>query len=121
MDAHLDYPFGIDRRRRTATTDKTGHVADMIRLILFTRPGERVNRPDFGCGLGDLVFEPNGIEAAAATRSLVMGALQRWLAGAIAVERVEVRADGPRLGITIEYVRLDTGALDSASFVAGGG
>ena len=47
--------------------------------MLFTNPGERVNRPDFGCGIGQLVFMPNSDALAAATQFLVQGALQRWL------------------------------------------
>ena len=50
----IDFPFHVDGRGRTAATDYADHVRDMIEQLLFTRPGERVNRPDFGCGLLDL-------------------------------------------------------------------
>ena len=52
----LDHPFHIDGRGGVATTDANDHVRGMIYQALFTNPGERVNRPDFGCGLLQLVF-----------------------------------------------------------------
>ncbi|WP_247828951.1 GPW/gp25 family protein [Arthrobacter antioxidans] len=119
MDSRLDYPFTVDRRGRTATTDKSDHLQDMIHAVLFTRPGERVNRPDFGCGLAALLFQPNTTVLAGETRLQVMSALQRWLATAITVERVEVQAAEERLVVTIEYIRLDTGQRVTDTFQAG--
>ncbi len=107
--AELDFPFAIDARGRSATTDDDDHVRDMIRLVLFTAPGERVNRPEFGCGVRQLVFAPNSDVLAAATQQLIQGALLRWLDGVIAVESVDVRADDARLTITVAYSRRDTG------------
>jgi phage baseplate assembly protein W len=86
----LDFPYHLDGRRRTATTDATDHARDLIEQVLFTAPGERVNRPDFGCGLHRLVFEPNGPELAAATQMLVHGALQQTLADRLTVIDVAV-------------------------------
>src|SRR5664279_1533159 len=90
MPQFMDYPFAIDGRGRTRTTDRGDHIRDMIYLVLFTRPGERVNRPDFGCGVGRLIFEPTSQTQAVATQFLVKTALQRWLADAINVEEVSV-------------------------------
>ena len=88
MDAlYLDYPFHTDGRGRTAETDEDDHIRDLIHQVLFTNPGERVNRPDFGCGLKQLVFMPNSDVLATATQMLVQGALQRWLESVIQVER----------------------------------
>ena len=56
---HLDHPWHIDATGRTAQTDDAGHLRDLIEQVLFTAPGERVMRPDFGSGLLGLVFEPN--------------------------------------------------------------
>ena len=72
--------------------------------MLFTSPGERVNHPDFGCGLKTLVFMPNSDVLAAATQALVKAALQKWLELEIQVERVEVRAQDSTLSVTVEYV-----------------
>jgi phage baseplate assembly protein W len=106
---YLDYPLSIDGRGRTATTGLDDHIRDMIHQVLFTSPGERVNRPDFGCGLKALLFMPNSDALAAATQTLVKGALQKWLQQEIVVERVEVHAEDSRLIATVVYVRRDTG------------
>ncbi len=106
---YLDHPFHLDTRGRTATTGVDDHVRDMIYQVLFTSPGERVNRPDFGCGLLQQVFAPNSEALAAATQFLVQGSLQRWLADVIRVEKVAIRSEEERLLVEIVYQRLDTG------------
>lgn len=105
----LDDPFHLDARGRSAETGADDHVRDMIFQVLFTNPGERVNRPDFGCGLKQLVFMPNGDVLATATQQLVQGSLQRWLGEVIAVERVDVQAVDARLEVTVVYMRRDLG------------
>lgn len=117
MPSYMDYPFSVDGRGRIATTSREDHVRDLIYQVLFTRPGERVNRPDFGCGLAALLFQPNSDALAAATQLQVKSALQRWLANAITVERVAVENLHERLSITIEYIRLDTGERRTDEFV----
>ena len=112
----LDFPFAIDARGRSATTGRDEHIRDMILQVLFTDPGERAMRPDFGCGLKQLVFQPNSDALAAATRQLVHGALMRWLEPVIAVERVEVEADEATLRVHVVYTRLDTGEREEAAF-----
>ena len=99
-----DYPFHFDGRGRTALTDDDDHIRDMIEQLLFTSPGERVNRPDFGTGLMQLVFAPNSDELAAATQFLVQGALQQWLGDLIQVESVQVESVEARLHVTVQYV-----------------
>jgi uncharacterized protein len=99
----LDFPFHIDGRGRAATTDEDDHIRDLILQVLFTNPGERVNRPDFGCGIKSLVFMPNSDVLAAATQVLIKGALQRWLENEIQVDTVEVTADEAKLTITLAY------------------
>ena len=106
---YFDYPFHLDGRGRSAATDIDDHVRDLIRQVLFTSPGERVNRPDFGCGLKRLLFMPNSDALAAATQVTVQAALQRWLERVIQVEKVEVAADEARLTVTVVYRRLDSG------------
>jgi phage baseplate assembly protein W len=113
---YLDFPFAVDARGRTATTGVDDHVRDMIRLVLFTDQGERVNRPEFGCGLKQLVFQPNSDALAAATQQLVQGALLRWLEPVIAVERVEVETDEATLSVRVAYLRRDTGEREEAAF-----
>lgn len=101
---HLDHPFGFGPDGRTATTDLADHVRDLVEQVLFTSPGERVNRPDFGSGLLGLLFEPNSDALAAATRSRVEGSLHQWLAEVIEVEAVVVRPSDSTLEITVQYV-----------------
>ncbi len=113
---HLDYPYRIDGRGRTAQADPDAHIRDMIEQVLFTAPGERVNRPDFGCGLLSLVFAPNSAELAAATQFIVQGSLQQWLGDVIAVENVSVEASDGRLQVTVRYVVRRTGARQAAEF-----
>jgi phage baseplate assembly protein W len=114
----LDHPFQIDGRGRAAVTDVDDHVRDMIYQVLFTNPGERVNRPDFGCGLLQLVFMPNSDALATATQFMVQGALQRWLAEVIQVESVQVSNDEERLVVEVSYLRYDTGQREQAEFTS---
>jgi len=117
---NLDAPFHFDARERTAATDDADHVRDMIELVLFTLPGERVNRPDFGSGVMQLVFAPNSVELAATTQFLVQGALQRWLADWIVVEDVGVDSEGPALTVTIAYTIRRTQERRVDTFARGG-
>ena len=112
----LDFPFAVDARGRTATTGVDDHVRALIMPVLFTDQGERVNRPEFGCGLKQLVFAPNSDALAAATQQLVQGALLRWLEPVIAVEDVTVEANEAKLTVTVVYQRRDTGEREQASF-----
>ena len=99
----VDFPFGFDSRGRTAATDTDDHIRDLIEQVLFTAPGERVNRPTFGSGLLQMVFAPNSPELAAATQFLVQGALQQWLGDVIQVDGVTVQSEDSTLTVTIAY------------------
>ena len=112
----VDFPYHVDGRGRTATTDADDHLRDLIEQVLFTAPGERVMRPDFGSGLLGLVFEPGGPELVATTQHLVQGALQQELGHLIAVESVEVTQDEGALTVSVSYVALRTQQRTAASF-----
>ncbi|HEY4640016.1 MAG TPA: GPW/gp25 family protein [Thermoanaerobaculia bacterium] len=99
----IDYPFDFDSRGRTADTTDEEHIRDMIEQVLFTTPGERVNRPTFGSGLLQLVFAPNGQALAGATQMTVQGALQQWLGDVIQVEAVDVQSDDSKLQVLVQY------------------
>src|SRR6476469_6630045 len=101
---NFDYPYHFDPRGHTATTDDEDHARDLIEQVLFTAPGERVNRPTFGSGLMQLVFAPNSDELAATTQFLVQGALQQWLGDLIVVESVQVESRDSILRVFIQYV-----------------
>ncbi|MFI0975410.1 GPW/gp25 family protein [Streptomyces sp. NPDC021093] len=101
---HLDLPFRIDSRGACATTDdEDAYVRDLVEQVLFTSPGERVNRPSFGSGVLGLVFEPGGGELATATEFVVQGALQQWLAELVEVHAVEVTGEDATLRVTVRY------------------
>lgn len=100
----IDHPFHIDGRGRIAQTDQDAHIRDLIEQVLFTAPGERVNRPTFGSGLLQLVFAPNSDELATATQFLVQGALQQWLGELIQVEAVQVESSDSTLEVTVQYL-----------------
>ena len=118
--SQVDYPFRFDNRGRTADTTADDHVRNMIEQVLFTSPGERVNRPTFGCGLNQLVFSPNSPELAAATQFLVQGALQQWLGDLIVVDSVQVDSADATLSVTISYAVRRTQTWQTAVFTQGG-
>ncbi len=100
---NIDFPFHIDGRGRTATTDDEDHIRDMIEQLLFTSPGERVNRPDFGSGLLQMVFQPNSTELAAALQFTLQAALQQWLGNRIQLQSVLVDSQDSTLRVTVQY------------------
>ena len=106
MTLHLDYPFSIDALGRSARTTDEDHVRDMIEQILFTTPGERVNRPDFGTGVMQLIFAPAGDQLAGAVEYTIQTALQQFLADLITVEAVEVAVDEGTLRVGVAYALL---------------
>ena len=116
----LDFPYHIDRRGRTAVTDAAEHVRDLIEQVLFTSPGERVMRPDFGSGLLALVFEPNSAALAATTQMLILGALQQHLGHLIAVQSVDVQAVDSTFRIEVCYALLADSTVHLDSFAAPG-
>jgi len=117
---NIDYPFHFDNRGRTAETDDDDHIRDMIEEFLFTNPGERVNRPDFGSGLLQLVFAPNSPELAATVQFTIQAGLQRWLSDVILVQKVDVTSDDAALRVLVQYVVKRTGEQRSETFAKGG-
>lgn len=107
---NVDFPYHLDDRGRTATAGADDHIRQMLELLLFTRLGERVNRPDFGCGLLDLVFGPSSPEMAAALNITISAAVLRWLGDVIALSSLDVSARESELLITLAYRILETGA-----------
>lgn len=119
--ANVDFPYRFDTRGRTAQTDDADHIRDLIYQVLFTSPGERVMRPDFGSGLLQLVFAPNDDMLAATIQMLVQSALQRWLGDLVVVEGVTVEAVEATLRVTVQYVIRRSGSHATETFVKGGG
>jgi hypothetical protein len=121
MPTHLHYPYQFDGRRRTRRADEARWIRGLVEQVLFTAPGERVMRPDFGSGLRQLVFAPNSPDLAATTQFLVQAALQRWLGELIVVENVAVEAVESTLTVTVRYAIRRTGAQQVETFTQGTG
>ena len=116
----IDYPFHFDGRGRTAKAGSEDHIRDLIEQVLFTTPGERVNRPTFGSGVMQLLFAPNNDALASATQLTVQGALQQWLGDLILVESVDVENEDATLRVHVQYVVRRTQERQVAEFMRGG-
>lgn len=117
---NLRYPYDLGGDGRTAAAGEEAWIRGLIEQVLFTAPGERVMRPDFGSGVLQLVFAPNSEELAATTNVLVQGALQQWLGHLIGVTAVDVSAVDASLTVTVRYVVLRTGEAQAQTFERGG-
>jgi uncharacterized protein len=105
----LAYPFQINRRGRTADAREDEHIRHLIEQVLFTMPGERVNRPTFGSNIRQIVFAPNNSELITATQFLLQGALEQWLGDVIQVQAIEVStissiSDGDSVQVIVQYI-----------------
>ena len=106
---NIDYPFHFDGRGLTATTGDDAHIRDMLEQLIFTNPGERVNRPDFGSGVLQLIFAPNSPELAAGLQFTLKAAIQRWLGDLVEVQELEVMSYDSTLTVDLQYVVRRTG------------
>lgn len=99
------YPFGIDAGlgKMKIEGDYAAYVEQLIKQVLFTNPGERINRTDFGCGLRRMVFAPNSVVTANLTQITVYQALEKWLGSIISVDDVKVNAIEEKLEVHIVY------------------
>jgi len=100
----IDFPFHFDLDKRTAVTTEDDNIRDMIEQLLFTNPGERVNRPDFGSGLLQMVHAPNSPELASALQFTTQAALQQYLGSLIEVRSLRVTAEDARLTVHLVYL-----------------
>jgi phage baseplate assembly protein W len=113
---NIDFPFRFDTRGHTAETHDADHVRDLIYQVLFTAPGERVNRPTFGSGLMQLVFAPANDALAAASQFVVRSALQQWLGDVVQVDDVVVTTQDSTLEVTVAYTDRRTQESDVVRF-----
>ncbi|MBI1332582.1 MAG: GPW/gp25 family protein [Armatimonadetes bacterium] len=116
---NVAYPFQPGSQGRSETAEYNDHVSQMIEQVLFTAPGERLNRPTFGCGIRQALFGPLGDVQAAATQMLIQSSLQQWLSQQIEVRSVEVIAEDSTLTISISYVVRRTGEPDQRTYKLG--
>ena len=114
---NLAYPYHFNTSGHTADTDSGGQLRDLVEAVLFTSPGERVNRPTFGSGLLQLVFAPANDSLAATTQFLVQGALQQWLGDLLIVNGVQIDIQDSTLSVTVQYTPRLTEQMTTATFV----
>lgn len=110
------FPYRPDVRGRTESAGEARHIRDLIEQLLFTAPGERVNRPDFGGGLLQLIFGPADETLAAATELTVKSALQRWLSDRVDVRELSVSVRETVVTVTVSYVIRRTGQPVTETF-----
>jgi phage baseplate assembly protein W len=115
---HIEFPLHFDASGRTAGCDDPNYVRQLIEMVLFSGPGERVNRPDFGAGLRGLVFAPNSEELAAALQFAVQSNLRRWLNTLVDVTALSVTAEDETLRVEVSYALRRTGAKRTEEFTA---
>lgn len=115
MSREIAHPWRV-AAGRTARAPTEAHVRSLIEAVLFTAPGERVNRPSFGSGVLRAVFAPNSDELAATLQVLAQASLQQWLDELIEVEGVEVDHRDATLEVTVRYVLRRTRQRQVAQF-----
>ena len=109
---HLDFPFGISEQGGIRTAGDSDHIKDEIITVLLTAPGQRVNQPEFGCGLKELVFTGNSFVLSTMVDFKVAQALDRWLGDKIVADEVNVQALDEQLQIEILYTVKETEEQD---------
>lgn len=117
----IRHPFEVDAgvgRIRTEP-DRSAYVRQLMRQVLLTAPGERIDRPTFGCGVRRMVFAPNNPASAALTEVLVYQALNDWLGDVVEVGEIDVHAHDAVLEIAITYRDRETGHTDVLNEVIG--
>lgn len=105
----IDYPFHFTSQGRTAVCGKEDHIREMIEEFIFSSPGERVNRPDFGSGAIQMVFAPNSPEIAAALKHLIQAGLLQYLGDLIEIQALDVENADTELTIQVKYTIRATG------------
>jgi len=99
------FPFRIDRAGRVFADRGDSLLRGKILQLLLTSPGERVNLPEFGTRLRDLVFDPNNDVLAAATEFAVNRALQTFLGDEVHADKVQISSRDNELLVDIVYLR----------------
>jgi len=107
--SHIAFPLQFDSRGHTARGGRARQVADLLEQVLFTAPGERVMRPDFGSGVRQLVFAPASQPLAISTEMTVSAAVTEHLGDLVAVDKVAVELGDGRITIDVVFTLRDTG------------
>lgn len=121
MPPYPAFPYRIEFSGASATVDLGTYVSQLVRLVLQTDPGERVNRPTFGGGLKQLVFAGTTPQMLAAAETLIHGTLMQWLGDVIAIKSLSVAGQEAEVVVTLAYVITHTQQTVTQSIRQGGG
>jgi len=112
--AYLTFPFSVGAGG-AAVSDRRAHVREQIEQVLFTDPGERVFRPEFGAGIRAVIFEPNGSVLAEILRKRLTDSLGEALRGEVDPKslQVELRQEDEKLFAVISYALATIGQGES--------
>jgi phage baseplate assembly protein W len=104
----IRYPFAINAAtgRLREERDNDEYIRQLIKQVIFTGPGERINQPQFGAGVRRLVFAPNSIAGASLAQTLIYQSLTTWMSTLIKVNDVKAEAEQEKLLITVDYTVL---------------
>jgi len=102
----IQFPISIDRAlgQLKQEHDYDRYISQLMRQVLLTNPGERAHRPDFGTGLRNMVFAPNGTPTASLLQTTIFQNLNKWLGTLITVQNVATEAQVSSLIVTITYI-----------------
>lgn len=112
----LNFPLQVGPHGHTLQTDATHYAEQLIEQLLFTNPGERLNQPQLGCGLIEMLFDAGTEELRAATQFQILASLQQWLSAVVKVVAVAVNATGSRFDVTVTYRLPDSTQLQTVRF-----
>lgn len=115
---NIAFPFALDATGRSAAAGEDAHVRQMIEQLLLTARGERVNQPDLGSDLLQLVFGTNSDELASALQFTLQAALQKYLGDLIDVQSLDVRSVDASFQVSVQYVLRRTGDAAIVEFQA---
>lgn len=112
----IAFPYVFDSSHVTRLAGEPAHIRQMLEQLLFTMPGERVNRPDFGCGIQRMVFAPLNSEVQATLHTLIESEIHRWLGNVLTPRKLEVSFDDATLRVLLEYQLLRNDTVQRETF-----
>ncbi len=110
------FPFQFDIYGHIASCDEDKHIRDMLEQILFTMPGERINRPDFGCGISLMVFGSTTPEFINVKKTQIHSQIQQLLGHLIKVNNLEISVEESLVNILINYTVFKNQEQSSVEF-----
>lgn len=119
--SYLDLPYHVDGSGRTAiTTDRYRRVRNLLEAVLFTAPGERVMRPEFGSGVPEMLFDSNSEALETAADFLIRSSVQRYLSDVLVLDQLAVSRDQGELHISVVYSLVGEEEQQTETFSRGG-